>query len=40
MTKVDNSNGTMTVTIFDDDGVTPVLTYLYTAATDTRDKAV
>lgn len=40
MTKVDNNNGTMTVTIFDDNGTTPLLTYLYHASTDTRDKAV
>ncbi|MBZ0220680.1 MAG: hypothetical protein K8I01_09650 [Candidatus Methylomirabilis sp.] len=39
MTEADNGDGTKTFTYFDDDGITPVLTYSYRTAEKTREKA-
>ena len=37
--KVDNGNGTETWTLYDDDGITPLKSWLYTTASTTRAKA-
>lgn len=39
MVRTDNLDGTITYVYYDDDGTTPLLTYVYTTATETRAKA-
>ena len=38
--RLDNGDGTITVTLLDDDDLTPLLTWTYQVATTTREKAV